>query len=157
MLRLACISILSPYTIAIRMYSCFLHGILVRQRFHLNKGYTSPTALRPAEIRAVHVSTAKFVHCQSVLFLKIKAYRLKKQTLTSGRISILIEVIRVIMLHYWLTTSQCAFIFLFQHRFYRWVTIAFWNNRFSSRKSSIWASTSHSKIESRMPHLKSLP
>ena len=44
------------------MHSCFLNGTLVRQQFHLNKGYTSPTVLRPAEIRAVHVSTAKFVH-----------------------------------------------------------------------------------------------
>ena len=61
LLRLAWLSILSPYTIAICMHSCFLHDILVRQQFRLNKGYTSPTALRPAEIRAVHVTTANFV------------------------------------------------------------------------------------------------
>jgi len=40
---------LSSYTIAICMYICFGHGIVIRQQFHLNKGYTSPTALRPAE------------------------------------------------------------------------------------------------------------
>ena len=57
LLRLARLSILSPYTIAICIHSCFLHGILVRQQFHLNK----VCALRPAEIRAMHVSTAKFV------------------------------------------------------------------------------------------------
>jgi len=69
MLRLAWLNILPPYTIAICMHSCFLHGILVRQQFHLNKGYTSPTALRPAEICAVHVRTAKFVQKVSICIL----------------------------------------------------------------------------------------
>jgi len=65
MLRLAWLSILLYHcNLYVCMYSCFLHGILVRRQFHLNKGYTSPTALRPAEIRAVHVSTAKFVQIE---------------------------------------------------------------------------------------------
>ena len=53
---------LSPYTIAICMCSCFLHGIMVRQQFHLNRGYSSPHCSTTGGVRAVHVSTAKFIH-----------------------------------------------------------------------------------------------
>ena len=43
------------------MCSCFLHGIVIRQQFHLNKGYLSPHCSTTGGVRAVHVSTAKFI------------------------------------------------------------------------------------------------
>jgi len=49
------------YTIAICMHSCFLRGILTRQQFRLNKGYLSSYCSTTGGVRAVHVSTAKFI------------------------------------------------------------------------------------------------
>ena len=50
------------YTIAICMCSCFTHGIVIIQQFHLNKGYSSSYYCSTAGgARAVHVSTAKFI------------------------------------------------------------------------------------------------
>ena len=50
------------YTIAICMYSCFGRGIVIAQQFHLNKGYSSSYYCSTAGgVRAVHVSTAKFI------------------------------------------------------------------------------------------------
>ena len=42
------------------MCSCFGHGIVIRQQFHLNKGYLSSYCSTTGGVRAVHVSTAKF-------------------------------------------------------------------------------------------------
>ena len=50
------------YIIAICMRSCLVHGIVIIQQFHLNKGYTSSYYCSTAGgARAVHVSTAKFI------------------------------------------------------------------------------------------------
>ena len=53
--------LVSSYTIAICMYSCFGRGIVISQQFHLNKGYLSSYCSTTGGVRAVHVSTAKFI------------------------------------------------------------------------------------------------
>ena len=52
-----------------KTYSCFVHGIVISQQFHLNKGYLSSYCSTTGGVRAVHVSTAKFIHTNLDQFL----------------------------------------------------------------------------------------
>jgi len=51
----------TSYTIVICMCSYCVRGIVTVQQFHLNKGYTSSYCSTTGGVRAVHVSTAKFI------------------------------------------------------------------------------------------------
>ena len=52
----------TSYTIVICIHSYCIRGIVIIQQFHLNKGCTSSYYCSTAGgVRAVHVSTAKFI------------------------------------------------------------------------------------------------
>ena len=53
------------------MHSCFLRGILIRQQFRLNKGYLSSYCSTTGGVRAVHVSTAKFIYIYAYTYVLV--------------------------------------------------------------------------------------
>ena len=63
LLLLGLYHLIPSYTIVICMCSYCVRGIVIIQQFHLNKRYASSYYCSTAGgVRAVHVSTAKFIH-----------------------------------------------------------------------------------------------